>query len=411
MLSGLATFVGLKVLQHTSESDEVFSRLSLLILSFTTFQLIADFGTHTQFLRSYQLADDHRRPALCLLLLQSRLVLGLLIVALATAYCLSAGFSQNMLSAFLCYQLAFIPFAFISTADSIFFARHEFNKAIAVRVARLAALLVFLAAAVAAPAHGELWVALSSTLTFAIIAALSWFFILRRHVAQSSVTFEMTSNAWKKLGSDGRNFLNGSAVAALVMSVTTVHGIISHSLLVRSLGENRLTELNTSIALATPAVLAFQTLVQMAGSNLTLWSTLETAERLKNYRRYALRTLLILALMSAGLWSADFLGIVAWFFPRSTAAVIPMSQMLILAHWALNLAAPTVVLCQYLNRQNSVLAALAASALAALAVQLWWVGQLQEQAYLLNLFIMGLLTLCATFVISVRARPTSPASS
>ncbi|MEN9810924.1 MAG: hypothetical protein RLZZ488_2491 [Pseudomonadota bacterium] len=411
MLSGLATFVGLKVLQHTSESDEVFSRLSLLILSFTTFQLISDFGTHTQFLRSYQLADDQRRPALCLMLLQSRLALGLLIVALAVAYCLFAGFTQNMLAAFLCYQLAFIPFALISTADSIFFARHEFNKAIAVRVARLMAMFVFLAAAAAAPSHGEIWVAISSTLTFTVIGALSWFLILRQHISQSSENFKITSNVFKNLGSDGRSFLNGSAVAALVMSVTTVHGIVSHSLLVRSVGENRLTELNTSIALATPAVLAFQTLVQMVGTNLTLWSTLETTERLKNYRRYASRTLLILALMSAGLWVAGSLGIVGWFFPRSTAAVIPMSQMLILAHWALNLAAPTVVLCQYLNRQKSVFTALAVSAFAALAVQLWWVRQLQEQAYLLNLFILGLLTVCATFIISIRARPASRASS
>ncbi|MEY3903677.1 MAG: hypothetical protein RL189_2983 [Pseudomonadota bacterium] len=332
-------------------------------------------------------------------------------MVLALAYGLSAGFTQNMLAAFLCYQLAFIPFAFISTADSVFFARHEFNKAVAVRIARLTALLAFLAAAATAPSHGELWIALSSTLTFALIAALIWFLILRKHISQSSDTLKMNSNVFAHLGSDGRTFLNGSAVAALVMSVTTAHGIVSHSLLVRSVGENRLTELNTSIALSTPAVLAFQTLVQMVGANLSIWSSLETSERLKNYRRYALRTLLILALMSAGLWIADVLGIVGWFFPRSTAAALPMSQMLILAHWALNLAAPLIVLCQYLNRQKSVFTALAVSAFAALAVQLWWVRQLQEQAYLLNLFIMGLLTVCTTFIISARARPTSPASS
>lgn len=394
-----------------TDSDAVFSRLSLLVLSFTTFQLIADFGTHTQFLRSYQLADERRRPAVCLLLLQARLVLGLLIVGLAVAYGLSAGFSQNMLLAFLCYQLAFIPFAFISAADSIFFARHDFNKAIAVRVARLAALLAFLTAASAAPAHGEFWVALSSTLAFTMIAALSWFLILRRHISQSPEHLRLTSNAWKKLGHDGNFFIRSSAVAALVMSITSAHGIVSHALLVRSTGESQLTELNTSIALATPAVLAFQTLVQMVGPHLTVWSTLTTPELLKNYRRYAIRTLLILALMSAGLWTADSLGIVEWFFPRSTGAVIPMSQILILAHWALNLAAPTIILCQYLNRQKFVFAAISLSALAALAAQLGWASQLREKAYLLNLLIMGLLTVCTTFIISVRARPTLPANS
>jgi O-antigen/teichoic acid export membrane protein len=116
LASGLASFLALKLMQHTVPSPERYSQLSTILLSFTTFQLITDFGTQTEFIRNYRSADKLGKVTLKTILFQSRLALGLLAVIVSLVYSVSAGFGAEMTLAFLLFQLSLIPFAVMTTS-------------------------------------------------------------------------------------------------------------------------------------------------------------------------------------------------------------------------------------------------------------------------------------------------------
>lgn len=407
LLSGLATFAGLKILQHTAPSDDVFSRLSLLILSFTTFQLISDLGTQTEFLRAYYNTSEERRENLYRVLIKSRLLLGFLVVVIAGIYSIASDFSNRMSLAFVCYNLAFIPFALISSADSILLAQRKYTKAVFSRLARLISLAVFLISAASMKGSDEVFVSLASTASFFIFSVVLWFTFMRP-VSQGHGLFRfLTFRDPNTSTQHAREFIRGSGLAALVIGVISGQGIISHSLIVRTLGENQLTSLNTSIALATPAVLAFQTLVQITSPGIASWTQLARGALIQRYLTHFARTLAVLVVMCGGLWIANTLGLVNWFFPRASAAVVPMCFVFIFAHWALNFATPAIVLCQYQNRYKSLVSMMFASAIIACLVQIWWLKLLRENAYLIAMVLMGFLTSISSVAISLK-NPQKP---
>jgi hypothetical protein len=220
-----------------------------------------------------------------------------------------------------------------------------------------------------------------------------------------------SSSGWSILGPDAKLFLKGSSIAAVIIGILSAHGLLAHSILVRHLGESSLTQLNTSLALATPGVLAFQTLVQLVNPNIASWTRLNRGQLFLQFTKFFSRLSLVFVVMSAGLWGANALGLVSWFFPRANSQVLPMCQFLLAAQWAMNLAAPAIVACQYLRRHNGLVVLLLISGIVACAVQIWWIRLLQEHAYLMSLFIMGAVSAVGAIILSLRALPTSSASS
>ncbi|MFZ9519067.1 MAG: hypothetical protein ACO3A4_01185 [Silvanigrellaceae bacterium] len=411
VLSGLATFAGLKILQHSVPSDDVFSRLSLIVLSFTTFQLIADLGTQTEFQRSYHHTEPAHRPALCHVLIHTRLFLAAVVMLVASVYCTVSGFSGQMSFAFLIYQLAFVPFAIVSSIDSIFFARREFTKAVMSRVSRIVALVAFLLTAAWMPYQNESIVALSSTLSFCAVALFAWRLVLRKMISTNTESQLFSSASWKYLGNGAKQFLKGSSIAAIIIGVLSAHGLLAHSILVRHMGESSLTQLNTSLALATPGVLAFQTLVQLVNPNIPRWTNLNRRELFLQYMKFFGRLTVVFAVTSAGLWFANALGLVSWFFPRANDQVVPMCQFLLAAQWTMNLAAPAIVSCQYSRLHKRLIFLLVTSGTLACAVQMWWIRLIQEYSYLLSLMVMGACSALGAIILSLRAHPTSSANS
>jgi O-antigen/teichoic acid export membrane protein len=414
ILNGLATFVGLKALQHMSASDEIFSRLSIIILSFTTFQLISDLGTQTEFLRAYHHADRHDRPRLGRLLIQSRLLLGVVVLLTAGLYCFASDFSEQMSFSFLIYHLAFIPFALISSTDSIFLARKQFSKAIFSRLARILSLIAFIFAAYQLPARAEIMSPVISTLTFTFFAVVMWFFVSKSLIAEnksSETSFpkadEPSTNS-KKLNQHQRSynqgtFIAGSALAATIIGIQSAHGLAAHSLLVRMLGEQNLTIFNTSLALATPAILAFQTLVQFAVPHAAAWAQGTSQEFMSSYLKFFKRSVFLLILASAGLWTSHSFGLIEWLFPRATEKVVPLCQLLIIAQWAQNCAVPGIVVWQYQRRIRGILSILALSAAISLFAQWWWHLRLQEYAYMLSVFLIGFIPALMTVSLTKRS--------
>jgi hypothetical protein len=312
---------------------------------------------------------------------------------------------------FMIYHLAFLPFALISTADSLFLARHEYAKAIISRVARIFSLFLFMVAAVFVPEHAEVISPLLSTFSFSVAAVFVWLKILRPMLRTEESPSLISRHWWQHSTELSKSFIRGSSLAAIITGIQVIHGIAAHAILVRTVGEEKLTPLNTAVALATPAILGFQTLNQIINPSLPSWVQLTQRELISRFATFFLRSVLILIAMSAGLWGAQAAGLVTWFFPMTSYAVLPLCQFLIVAQWMLNLAVPGISLCQYQRRYLSLFALLIVSVVSALTLQLWWNRLLLEHAYLLGLAITGFFLAAGTITLSVFRQPTLQASS
>lgn len=402
--SGLANFAALKILQHITPQPSIYSQLSTILLSFTTFQLLTDLGTQTQFIHSFRNADITQRQGFVHLLLQSRLALGCAALLLSFVYVVAANFSPEMSLSFLIYQAAFIPFAYMSTADSIFLAREEFGKAILSRLARIVALFCFLSAAAATSANSLVLPALFSTLSFCISAILVWFAALKGKSSAAGQVAFLQVRWWRERSTQERAFLRGSGVAGIVVIFHFVQSFVAQIYLVRSLGEQSLTTINTALVIATPAILAFQTLGQIQLPAVSDWVASKNIHLKKELLKFFLKMLIAFVVMCSGLAIAQTLGWVNWFFPLSSQATVELTFLFMTAHAILCFAGPLQVLCQYQARAQPLLFALAISVL------LSWISQFalttlsQEWALLVALLLFALLISAASLFISTQKK-------
>lgn len=388
--TGLANFFALKILQHGGPDASSYSQLSTLLLSFTTFQILTDLGTQTEFLRTFHSADKSRQTTLIHQLLQTRLLLGFVLLIIASIYAVSVDFSAEMTKAFLIYQLAFIPFAFMSVADSIFAAQFEFEKAIFSRITRLFAIFLFLIAAVVSPNSNAALIgsALISTAVFFISAFITWYFVLRRLMRDLSAKYRLLSWKWWILPeNEGILFLKGSAVAGLFILLLSTQSFVAQGFLVKTVGEESLSDFNTSVALATPALLALQTITQMHLPSIAHWTSSPQKIIYKKVISLALQLGAASLALSGALWIAHTFGLVKWFFPLSHSSVVQLSLLGIAAHTLLNLYGPVLTLCQYKKRVNPLLWAVITSILCSWIVQ-YSLSNLWPEAALLGAFLL-----------------------
>ncbi|MEY4065434.1 MAG: hypothetical protein RIR26_1642 [Pseudomonadota bacterium] len=353
--SGLANFAALKGLHHLVPNAEIYSQLSILLLSFTTFQILTDFGTHAQFLKNYSDAPSEVKPAWRMFLLQCRLALGGLAFVVSYFYALSAHFSSDLTLAFLIYQFCFIPFAVMSTADSCFLASGDFAKAILSRLARLLGLIAFMASVWLTKGENLKIAASAFTLSFVIFAGMAWNAVFRKASPDAPIFFVFRALKWKSVGVDVPEFIRGSTIAGLFIALQVTHSFVGQSFMVRSVGETNLSDFNTSTAVTTPAILAFQTLVQMQLPSVTVWIREKNSNVQREFLRFALRLLALAAVMLCGLWLAHTTGGMAWFFPLGHEGVLPLSQLQTSLHALLNLAAPLMLLGQYRGKGRAIL--------------------------------------------------------
>jgi len=347
LASGLASFLALKLMQHTVSDSARYSQLSTILLSFTTFQIITDFGTQTEFIRNYRSADKARRHSVKMVLFQSRLALGLVALIVSFIYSVSAGFGSEMTQAFLLFQLSLVPFAVMTTSDTIFIAEEKFSKVVFARLSRILAIGAFLLPTLL-PRETSLYLpVISFTLTLFFCSVLTWKLSLSKSLNQNTRTLFSLFNMPSSSQDTRSSFFLGSLIAASVIAFQLTQGLVAQAFLVREVGEISMTSFNTSIAIATPAILAFQTLSQLEMPRVANWTTLNNSVVKEQFYRYALKLITIFTVMICGLWMTEQIGMVRWFFPFSNIEVIKLSSMLILCHALLNLCNPTIALCQY----------------------------------------------------------------
>lgn len=397
--SGLANFLALKGLHHLVPSEELYSQLSLLLLSFTTFQILTDLGTHAQFLKSDSDVPAEQKQTLSLFLLQCRLALGAMACVISFFYSLSARFSNELTLAFLIYQLSLIPFAFMSTADSCFLASGQFAKAILSRVARLLGLCAFMGSVWLTEGKSLAVAATASTLTFVILAWFSWKAVFRPMMPlQRNFSF-FSSGVLKNLGSTATEFLRGSAVAGIFILLQVAHSFFGQSYMVRSVGETNLASFNTSTAVATPAILAFQTLLQLKLPSVAKWSQKTELSFRKEFLQFSLVLLLMAVVMLGGLWLAHLTGTIVWLFPLGNEDVLALSQLQTSLHALLNMSAPLLLLGQYQGKGKVMLQWMVASILISWGIQFAFNAWSAQHAFLIGHIALAILLLAGSAVL------------
>lgn len=345
--TGVANFFALKFLQHSTPTPDLYSQLSTLLLSFTTFQLLTDLGTQTEFLRTYASADERQRSVLLHILLQSRLALGLAVLGVALIYAIAVGFSQDMLLAFLVYQLAFVPFAFMSVADSLFIAERKYTKAVVSRAARLLAVALFLVASWKSESSVLVTSAALSTSAFFLFAVFTWHNVLKGKLNNPEHWPLLSGKWWNGAENTGHSFITGSFTAAVFVLLISLQSFVAQGFMVHTIGETALSHFNTSLAISTPAILAMQTLVQLQSPAIAHWTSAPNDLVRRELFRFTARLAAISILMLLGLWVCQALGWVVWFFPMSNNEVFQLSLLVISAQALLNFNVPVLVLCQY----------------------------------------------------------------
>lgn len=397
--SGLASFLALKLMQHTVPNPALYSQLSTILLSFTTFQLITDFGTQTEFIRSFRTSPESERQSLLVILFQSRVALGTLATIVACVYAFSAGYQQDMAVAFVLFHVSFLAFSIMSTSDSIHLAEKEFSKAIWTRISRLFAIAAFVAPTVALTDVTLMTPVLCFTVTIFVTAGLIWTLTLSKKINQRFVSLFQSRRHNSSLHGARKSFTKGSLIAASIIALQIAQTLIAQAFLTRQIGETALTSFNTGLAIATPAILAFQTMSQLQVPSVTEWIDQSNASVNDSLFRYALKIITIFAVMICGLWMTNQIGWIQWFFPFSNDNVIKLSSMVILAHAILNLANPTIALCQFRKKARPFLIAIA------LALPLSWASQYvmsfvwPEAALLMGLILFALALTVSSYLI------------
>jgi O-antigen/teichoic acid export membrane protein len=281
------------------------------------------------------------------LLIQSRLALGLIAVIVSLIYSISAGFGAEMTQAFILFQLSLIPFAVMTTVDTIFIAEEKFSKAVLARMSRIFAIGAFLIPSLLSDRISLYAPVISFSVTLLLCSLIAWNFSLKKLMNQNSINFVRILK-FKSASLDTHSqFFRGSFIAASIIAVQLTQGLVAQAFLIREIGEKSMTHFNTSIAIATPAILAFQTLSQLQTPKVANWTNLNNSAVKEQFYGFALKMIIIFTVMICGLWIAEQLGLARWFFPFSNIEVIKLSSILILSHALLNLGTPTIALCQY----------------------------------------------------------------
>lgn len=398
LASGLASFLALKLMQHTVADSARYSQLSIILLSFTTFQLITDFGTQTEFIRSYRTADKAKQNSIKVILFKSRLVLGLIALLVSMLYSFSAGFGSEMTQAFLLFQLSFIPFAVMTTSDTIFIAQEKFAKAILARLTRILAIGAFMLPLLFSEGTSLHFSAISFSATMLACCLLTWKFSLEREFSQGSGEFLKNFKTSKVPHENHAQFFRGSFVAASIIAIQLIQALVAQAFLVREIGEKSLTNFNTSIAIATPAILAFQTLSQLHIPTVANWISLSNTSVNEQFYKYSIKIITIFAVMICGLWMAEQTGLARWFFPFSNLEVIKLASMLILAHAILNLGNPTIALCQFRNRVRQFVLVIASALPVSWLIQFFLSRIWPEAALFTGLIFFALFVASASYM-------------
>jgi hypothetical protein len=347
--NGLATFLAVLTINRLlAGRGELFSQVSTLLYLLPLFLANIDLGSHNEFLRRWPQCTRQQRGTLAAELLTLRLIFGALAVVFALIHGLVSGFSPDLLAAQVILISAMVPLALLSAYDSLQIAAGSAERAIAVRLVRIAAVTALVAGVF-------LWRERSLLAAPLAYTALVWLCTL---VLVHPAGRALFSVGWRAAASTmRRERLVAFGIESLkngAYSLTVfLHGTLSLSILARFVGETGLGPFNTATYMAVPFFLALQMInlvrtpvfahVVHAGDPLAL------ARRMGLHQRL-LVSAGVIGLLGIGALAA--LGLVGRLFPGQPAAQVSLLALLIyLQNWLMQVATPFVTVGQMALRK------------------------------------------------------------
>lgn len=376
--SGLATFAGLQALSALLPSAARFSQISTAAMLFTHYLIFVDLGTHARFLehaagRAQGLADSDWR-----MLLKARFALALLALPLAAGHALVGRFSAELSATVLILQAGLLWVAYTSSLDTWRMACGRPAHAVTLRLSRIAGIASLVAWTALWP-ETPLWAAgLALQLgigvcTFAF-AALRTKGAARESAPRQHRPSDFPAGALARKEAfaqrDGTYaFLRSSLPFGLLTMGLVGQQLLLHAVLVRDLGETQLAGWNAAIILATPFVLGFQTLTQIALPSLLAAANAEISPRARAFLRFCGAQCAIAAGAAAALWIAARLDLPARLFHGAGADLDALTLLLLLNQLLLNLLWPLLLLIHRRGRFRAALSLVIAAGALGIAVQ------------------------------------------
>ena len=347
--NGLATFLAVFAINRLlAGRGELFSQVSTLLYLLPLFLANIDLGSHNEFLRRWPQCTRQQRGELSAELLTLRVIFGALAIVFALIHGLVSGFSPDLLAAQVILIAAMVPLALFSAYDSLQIAAGAAERAITVRLVRIAA--------VAALVMGVfLWrdqSLLAAPLAYTALVCLCTLVIARpagRVLFGTGWRVAASTMRRERLVAFGIESLKNGAYSLTIF----LYGTLSLSILARFVGETGLGPFNTATYVAVPFFLALQMInlvrtpifahVVRGGDPLTL-------SRIMGQHQRVLVCVGAIGLLGVGALAA--LGLVGRLFPGQPAAQVSLLALLIYAqNWFLQVATPFVAVGQMALRK------------------------------------------------------------
>ena len=317
ILSGVVAFLFLSLIARRLEAD-LFSQVSLVVQLLPLYLICTDLGSHNQHILNVNAAPAESIEKLNADLVVTRLCFALFAWCIAVVHGLASGFETQTLQMMLLYLSCLVPFAFLSSLDTIFFALGQEKKGLVLRLFRIAGMLAATAAAFLAVRAQPLFLigAFSATVWLGSLV-LIWTTLRQAQLFSVRALREsLASFAFLQRLSPYRH------TAPLFLAVM-FFSLLVQSILVRTFGDRNLSDWTSAVAFVTPFTIALQTLAQLAARPIS--KCMSNAEQLTlAIRRYRLRFGLISSVLMIAYALMVFLEINLILFPHSTAVSIPL---------------------------------------------------------------------------------------
>ncbi|HET9238523.1 MAG TPA: hypothetical protein VFO10_14780 [Oligoflexus sp.] len=299
LANGAVTFIVLKALNSLVPDAALFSQVTTVFLLFSQYLTALDLGSHAEFLRLFPRLKSSEIPAALSNLFGFRFICCLVAIGISIAHGLVAGFSGPVFVSFLLQASTLLPLAALSVWDSYQIAQGHLVKAILLRMGRLVASLVFLLYWILSPSPQVI----PSYVSFALTL---WFMAL--------VCFFMLP-VMRTLRPTRQASYSGFLKTSLFVGAATVVALLFHAVAVNLIGETGMARINVAIAIITPLMIVFQTLISLALTHIF------HAENPLAYRRATRKTLLKITLLALATTCVLLLswktGILNFVFPQS----------------------------------------------------------------------------------------------
>lgn len=311
LLNGAMTFLVLKAMASLLPSVEKFSQFSSVFLVLAFYLTFIDLGSQSEYLRIFRERGQHHRPSLRIIA-QMRLAFALFALFIALGQALFAQLSFETTLSLLLYVASLVPLLILAMWDTYWYASAQLARAIALRLVRILASLAIVLPFMLRP-DVQMWQAYAlffGVCSSAALLLLAW---------QAEFRHALQLRLWLRWSWDleSRAVWSSALKTGSIVAVSSLAWLSFQALALRLVGEQNFAFVNTSMALATPFVLYFQTYIAIKMPEISHWTIHEPQLYLSKVRGLILHLLLAGAGALVSLYLLEQAGVLLLLFGDS----------------------------------------------------------------------------------------------